>query len=49
MSISEIHCQFLWPRVIPAQAGIQETRHQDWMPAFAGMTFYWHQTYETDI
>jgi hypothetical protein len=26
MSISYIHCQSLWPRVIPAQAGIQETR-----------------------
>ena len=26
MSVSYIHCQFLWPRVIPAKAGIQETR-----------------------
>jgi hypothetical protein len=24
MSISQIHCQFLWPRVILAKAGIQE-------------------------
>jgi hypothetical protein len=24
-------------------------RHGDWMPAFAGMTFYWRRTYETDI
>jgi hypothetical protein len=23
--------------------------HGDWMPAFAGMTFYWCRTYETDI
>ena len=26
MSISYIHCQYLSPRVIPAKAGIQETR-----------------------
>ena len=24
-------------------------RHGDWMPAYAGMTFYWCRTYETDI
>ncbi len=24
-------------------------RHGDWMPACAGMTFYWHRTYEMDI
>jgi signal transduction histidine kinase len=24
-------------------------RHGDWMPACAGMTFYWRRTYETDI
>jgi len=23
--------------------------HGDWMPAYAGMTFYWYQTYEMDI
>jgi hypothetical protein len=23
--------------------------HGDWMPACAGMTFYWHRTYEMDI
>jgi hypothetical protein len=23
--------------------------HRDWMPACAGMTFYWRRTYETDI
>jgi hypothetical protein len=23
--------------------------HGDWMPACAGMTFYWRRTYETDI
>ena len=23
--------------------------YQDWMPACAGMTLYWRQTYETDI
>ena len=23
--------------------------HGDWMPAFAGMTFYWRRTDETDI
>ena len=28
----------------PGDAG-----HGDWMPAFAGMTFYWRRTYETDI
>jgi hypothetical protein len=28
----------------PGDAG-----HRDWMPAFAGMTFYWRRTYETDI
>jgi hypothetical protein len=28
----------------PGDAG-----HGDWMPAYAGMTFYWHRTYETDI
>jgi len=26
-----------------------DERHGDWMPAYAGMTFYWRQTYETDI
>jgi len=23
--------------------------HGDWMPAYAGMTFYWYRTYEMDI
>ena len=23
--------------------------HGDWMPSYAGMTFYWYQTYEMDI
>ena len=23
--------------------------HGDWMPAYAGMTFYWCRTYEMDI
>jgi ABC-type transport system substrate-binding protein len=26
-----------------------DKRHEDWMPACAGMTFYWRRTYETDI
>jgi hypothetical protein len=26
-----------------------DERHGDWMPACAGMTFYWRRTYETDI
>ena len=26
-----------------------DKRHGDWMPAYAGMTFSWHRTYETDI
>ena len=26
-----------------------DKRHGDWMPAYAGMTFYWRRTYETDI
>ena len=26
-----------------------DERHGDWMPAYAGMTFYWRRTYETDI
>jgi len=26
-----------------------EARHGGWMPAYSGMTFYWRQTYETDI
>ena len=25
-----------------------DERHGDWMPAYAGMTFYWRRTYETD-
>jgi len=25
-----------------------DERHGDWMPACAGMTFYWRRTYETD-
>jgi hypothetical protein len=27
----------------------REARPGDWMPAYAGMTFYWGQTYETDM
>jgi len=26
-----------------------DERQGDWMPAFAGMTFYWRRTYEMDI
>jgi len=26
-----------------------DERYRDWMPACAGMTFYWRRTYETDI
>jgi hypothetical protein len=26
-----------------------DARHGDWMPACAGMTFYWRRTYEMDI
>jgi hypothetical protein len=26
-----------------------DERYGDWMPACAGMTFYWRRTYETDI
>jgi hypothetical protein len=26
-----------------------DERHGDWMPAYAGMTFYWRRTYEIDI
>jgi len=26
-----------------------DERHGGWMPAYAGMTLYWHRTYETDI
>ena len=26
-----------------------DERHGDWMPAGAGMTFYWRRTYEIDI
>ena len=26
-----------------------DERHGDWMPACAGMTFYWRRTYEIDI
>ena len=26
-----------------------DKRHGDWMPAYAGMTFYWRRTYTTDI
>jgi len=34
----------LWPRVIPAKVGIQETSGVGtWMPAYAGMTFSWCQ------
>ena len=25
-----------------------DERHGDWMPAYAGMTFSWRRTYETD-
>ena len=57
MSISYIHCQFLWPHVIPAKLVpylIRERESRrgvpgDWMPAYAGMTLYWCWTYETDI
>jgi hypothetical protein len=41
MSISYIHCQYLWPRVIPAPGG--------WMPAYTGITFSWCGNDETDI
>jgi hypothetical protein len=27
----------------------EDERYGDWMPACAGMTFYWRRTYETDI
>jgi len=26
-----------------------DERHGDWMPTYAGMTFYWRRTYEMDI
>jgi hypothetical protein len=26
-----------------------DERYGDWMPAYAGMTFYWRRTYATDI
>jgi len=32
------------------ESGNPEGHHpRDWMPACAGMTFYWHRTYEMDI
>jgi len=45
MSISINTLPVLVPRVIPAQAESRRQAPWDWMPSYAGMTFYWRRTY----
>ena len=33
----------------PRKRESRRRAHGDWMPAYAGMTFYWYRTYEMDI
>src|SRR4026209_2060497 len=33
----------------PRKRASRRRAHGDWMPAYAGMTFYWYRTYEMDI
>src|SRR5438552_9883849 len=35
--------------LFPRTRESRSRRPRDWMPAYAGMTFYWRRTYETDI
>jgi hypothetical protein len=38
-----------WLASFPRTRESRRRGHGDWMPAYAGMTFYWCRPYETDI
>ena len=50
MAVAYMHCQLLQALRHSRESGNPgDERYGDWMPAYAGMTFYWCRTYETDI